>query len=300
MNILITGATGHLGRRVVHRLSSEPINLRLMVRNPAKLGDPPGMEVVQGDYADPSSLQSAFQGIDRAFIVSLHERPMDRAKLHRNAFQAAARAGVKQIVYTSFQGAAADATFNMGRDHAQSEVYLQETGLTYVALRNNFYQSTAHHVVSSNGKILNSEGDGRVAWVSRDDIADLAAHFLMNEVPESRILDVTGPSAISFSELAAIYCELTGLDIQYQPEDRETGMERRATEAPKYRLKDWDLEAWNSSEMAMGRGEAAEVSSTVAEYLGRRPISLREYYRFNPEILEQLAEFVQQRGRGSQ
>jgi len=92
--ILVTGANGQLGERVVRELEKAKTPLRLMVRNKTKVPDRENVEVIEGDYRDPDSLKAAFTGIDQAFIVSLHAKPLERAKLHRNAFVAAAKAGV--------------------------------------------------------------------------------------------------------------------------------------------------------------------------------------------------------------
>ncbi|GJL51603.1 MAG: hypothetical protein NPIRA01_28300 [Nitrospirales bacterium] len=122
--ILVTGANGRLGKKIVQELEAIRTPLRLMVRNKQAVTERENVEVVEGDYRHPDSLNAAFTGIDRAFLVSLHEKPLERAKLHRNAFVAAAKAGVHYVVYSSFQGAAADATFSMAKDHHQSEQYL--------------------------------------------------------------------------------------------------------------------------------------------------------------------------------
>ena len=200
--ILVTGANGQLGKRIVRELETTRTPLRLMVRNKQAVTKRENVEVVEGDYRHPDSLNAAFTGIDRAFIVSLHAKPMERAKLHRKAFAAAANAGVKYVVYSSFQGAAADATFSMAKDHHQSEQYLKESGLIFTALRNNFYMESAHEDVSTKAMILNPIGDGRVAWVCRDDIAQISAHLLLHPMSESTTFDVTGPEAPKLSELA--------------------------------------------------------------------------------------------------
>ena len=286
--ILVTGASGQLGKKVAKQLETAGDALRLMVRDRKKAPDIQNAEVVEGDYDNPVSLQAAFKGIDRAFIVSLHERPMERAKLHRNAFMAAAAAGVTSVVYTSFQGAAENSLFSMGRDHWQSEKYLKQSGLTYTALRNNYYMETAHEEVNENGLIRNPAGDGRVAWVSRDDIAQVAAHLLLHPMQTSTAIDVTGPEAPKLSELARLLGDLSGKPIEFQLESYEEGLAWRK----EYGLVDWNLEAWMSSDMAKGKGEASKVSDTVERLLGRKACALREFYERYPSYLTALKDHL--------
>jgi NAD(P)H dehydrogenase (quinone) len=104
--ILITGATGNVGRRVAELLSKHGEPLRLMGRRVESMPDLAQSERVVADYANPASLDKAFEGVDRAFIVSGYAEPGRRAELHRNAFQAASRGGVRHLVYLSFLGIA--------------------------------------------------------------------------------------------------------------------------------------------------------------------------------------------------
>lgn len=107
--ILVTGATGHVGGRAARLLAERGTPLRLMVRE-ADRAPEIGAEVTIGDYADPVSLERAFAGMETVFVVSAKAPPGERAELHRNAFEAAGRAGVGHIVYLSLQGAAPDST----------------------------------------------------------------------------------------------------------------------------------------------------------------------------------------------
>src|SRR5260370_14542813 len=123
--ILITGATGNIGRRVAELLSKRGETLRLMGRRVESMPDLAQSERVIGDYANPASLDKAFEGVNRAFIVSGYAEPDRRPELHWNAFQAASRAGVRHLVYLSFLGASPQSKFPMSRDHYLSEQYLK-------------------------------------------------------------------------------------------------------------------------------------------------------------------------------
>ena len=151
MTFAVTGAAGRLGSLVLRGLIDQgvdPGRITAITRDASKAADlaAAGVQVRTADYGDPASLRRAFAGVRRAFIVSGHAPPLERAELHRNAFEAARRSAVEYVVYTSFQGAAADACFSMGRDHHLSERYLRESGLRYAALRNSFSTSDSRPV----------------------------------------------------------------------------------------------------------------------------------------------------------
>ena len=136
--ILITGASGRVARRVAERLARDGHRLRLMTRSPQLAPKLAGAETVRGDFAEPATLEGAFAGVSAALVVSASGESGERAEQHRNAFQAAARAGVGHVVYLSLQGAAPDSKYPFSRDHYLSEQYLFATGLPSTVLRNAF------------------------------------------------------------------------------------------------------------------------------------------------------------------
>ena len=297
MTFAVTGAAGRLGSLVLRGLIDQgvdPGRITAITRDASRAADlaAAGVQVRTADYGDPASLRRAFAGVRRAFIVSGHAPPMERAELHRNAFAAARRSAVESVVYTSFQGAAADACFSMGRDHHLSERYLRESGLRYAALRNSFYAETAHELVDRRGFIPSPSGDGRVAWVSRSDIAETAVQLLLHPGGGNEVLDVSGPEAPRLSEVAELLAELSGLEIRYVDESCDDGLRWRREEARRLGLEDWDLESWMSGNLSMGIGEAGIVSDTVERITGRAPKSLRELYAAQPELLDELKDFV--------
>jgi uncharacterized protein YbjT (DUF2867 family) len=123
--ILVTGATGKIGSSIAKHLQRLGKEFRLLVRDPKKLSDFPEAEKVTGDYGDVESLDRAFLGVSSAFIVSGYAEPGERAKLHRNAFHAAQRAGVSYLIYLSTLGASPDSCFPMSHDHYSSEQFLK-------------------------------------------------------------------------------------------------------------------------------------------------------------------------------
>ena len=121
--ILVTGATGKIGSSIAKHLERLGKELRLLVRDPNKHADFPEAEKVTGDYGDVESLDRAFTGVSSAFIVSGYAELGKRAKLHRNAFQAAQRAGVRYLIYLSTLGASPDSRFPMSCDHYESDSF---------------------------------------------------------------------------------------------------------------------------------------------------------------------------------
>ena len=136
---LITGASGRVARRVAELLAQRGFGLRLMTRTPQRAPRLEGVEVVRGDFAAPATLDDAFAGVSNALVVSGSGRPGERARLHENAFEAAARACVGHVVYLSLQGASSISRYPFSRDHKLSEQYLAAIGIPYTVLRNAFY-----------------------------------------------------------------------------------------------------------------------------------------------------------------
>jgi NAD(P)H dehydrogenase (quinone) len=284
--ILVTGASGAVGGRVARLLAGQGQSLRLLVRDSTRAPKLLGAEVVTGDYADPASLPAAFAGIDTAFIVSGYAQPGERWKLHANAVDAARAAGVGRIVYLSFQGAAPDSAFSFARDHAQTEEHIRFSGIPYTFLRPDLYLDEVPHFFGDDGIVRGPAGEGRAAWVSRDDLAAVLANVLTQGGHENAAYDVTGPEALSLSETADRLSALVGRRLSYEPETREEGLAWRSTlGAP-----DWEVDAWVSSYEAIAAGELAPVSDTVPRITGSPATSLEQFFTREPKAIEMLAK----------
>jgi NAD(P)H dehydrogenase (quinone) len=282
--VLVTGVSGAVGRRVAELLATEGQALRMMARDPARAPRLDGAETVAGDYADPSSLVPVFAGVETAFIVSGYAPEGERARLHRNAIEAAAAAGVGRLVYLSFQGAAPTSKFSMARDHAMTEQYLQAAGVSYTALRDNLYLDILPHLFDGYGVARGPAGLGFAAYVSREDVARTAAACLTAAWSGERIFDVTGRESITLNEVAERLSVLTGRKLRYVDETVEEGRRWRvASGAP-----DWEVETWMGSYLATAAGELAVVSDTVERFTGKTPATLEEYFGARPALLNSL------------
>ena len=158
MTLALTGSTGQLGGRVAAQLGElAPV---LLVRDPSRAPDIAGSEVRVAPYGPDAG--DALEGVDTLFMVSAAEA-FDRRDQHRAFIDAAARAGVGHIVYTSFSGASPDADFTLGRDHADAEEAIKASGMAYTLLRDNFYADLLPFFADEQGVIRGPAGDGRVA-----------------------------------------------------------------------------------------------------------------------------------------
>jgi NAD(P)H dehydrogenase (quinone) len=280
--IAVTGATGGLGGRVARRLAEQGLRQRLVVRDPARAPALAGAEVATGSYDDREGLRRAFAGARTLFMVSASEDP-DRMRLHTNVVEAARDAGVGRVVYTSFFGAAPDCTFTFGRDHWHTEELIRASGLRHTFLRDNLYVDFLPLMVGADGVIRGPAGDGRVAAVARDDIADVAAAVLgdAGDGHDGRTYDMTGPEAFTLAAAAEELSRVAGRTITYHAETLEEAYASRAH----YGAPDWEVAGWVTTYAAIANGDLEAVSGDVAAAAGHPPMSLAEFVRRNPDSL---------------
>ncbi len=260
----ITGATGALGGRIARRLATAGVPQRLIVRDPARVPELPGTEVVVAGYGQRTASLAALAGVQTLFMVSGAEAP-DRVRQHLDFIDAAVAAGVARIVYTSFCGAAPDATFTLARDHWATEEHLRASGLAHVILRDNLYLDFLPLLVGADGAIRGPAGDGRVAAVAQDDIADAAVAVLREPAAhDGATYTLTGPAALSLDEVATALSAHTGTPVRYERETLDQAYRSRAG----YQAPPWQLDAWVSTYTAIATGELAQVSTDVVTLSG--------------------------------
>ena len=283
--IAVTGATGGLGGRVAARLADHGVPQRLLVRDAARAPDLLHAEVVTfAGYDDPGGLRAALDGVDTLLLVSAAEHP-DRVSLHRGAVDAAVAAGVGHIVYTSFQGAAPDCTFTFGRDHFHTEEHIKATGVTHTFLRDNLYLDFIPLLCGADGVIRGPAGDGRVAAVARDDIAEVATAVLTGDGHEDQTYDLTGPEAFTLAEAAEEIARASGRLVTFENESVEAAYASRRPSG----AADFEIDGWVSTYTAIAAGELDAVSDCVERFVDRPPIGLAAWLRANPESFRHLA-----------
>jgi NAD(P)H dehydrogenase (quinone) len=226
--IIVSGASGQLGGLVVEELLARGVpasDLILVSRTPEELERYAAMGASArfGDFTQPESLPTAYEGGDRLLLISLNTRGnpnprvvSERPALHQTAITAAVAAGVEHIVYTSFVDADEN-TSPIAVDHRLTEQMLRDSGIAWTSLRNQWY---ADRIVGeaaamvAEGRVLVRPDDPGTAYVTREDCAAAAAAALMTPGHEDRIYEITGPALIRTRNLATIASEITGVDIE--------------------------------------------------------------------------------------
>jgi NAD(P)H dehydrogenase (quinone) len=278
--LLVTGASGHLGRRVLELLEAGETRLIATTRTPEKLADfaARGVTVRQASFDQPEALPAAFAGADRLLLISTDtlDTPGHRQHQHTAAINAAVQAGVKHIVYTSLTEAT-NTPILIAEDHAVSEAALEASPLSYTVLRNNLYADglprTLEQARSLGGSLFSAAGDGKIAFVTREDCARAAAAALASSFEGRRILDVTGPEALSYADIAAIGAALDGQPITYVPLPPEVLTENLV----KAGIPEMFAHLIVSFDTAAAQGRLDTVSSAVEDLTGRKPIRVADF-----------------------
>lgn len=270
--IAVTGATGSVGGAVAHLLAEAGLEQRLVVRSPERAPALRGAEVVQATYRDGDAAEAALAGVDVLFMVSAAESA-DRVDEHRTFIDAAARAGVRHVVYTSFLGAAPDAVFTLARDHWYTEEHLRASGMEHTVLRDSFYLDFLPMLAGEDGVIRGPAGQGRLGAVARADVARVASAVLQDPAAHAgQTYELTGREALSIPEAIEVIREVTGRGLRYVDETVPEAYEsRRVYDAP-----DWEVHAWVSTYTAIAQGQLEKVTDTVERITGRPPLTLRE------------------------
>lgn len=281
--ILITGASGRIGRLTAELLAHSGHTLRLMTRTPENAPKLEEAEIIRGDFAAPHTLDAAFAGIAAALVISRSATPGERALLHRNAFQAAARSHVRHVVYLSLQGAGPQSKFPFSRDHYLSEQFLAAAGLpSFTILRNGFYMDMFLEMFSADGVVRGPAGAGQAASVSRVDVARVAAAVLASQ--PGGIHDVTGPEAVSVEEAANRLSVLAGRSLHYEYESSEMMRERLIRRG----AETWRADLAVGWFEAIAAGELRRISATVQRFTGTEPLTFESYFSAFPALLSSL------------
>ena len=274
--ILVTGATGNVGREVVRQLAAEGLPVRALVHSPERSAElaAPGVEIAVGDLEKPQTLDSALSGVDRLFLVS----PPDPKLPERegNAIDAARRAGVRCAVKISVAGGP-DAATQIGRWHWAVEKQLEVSCIPSTILRPNlFMQNTFGWLprIAADGAFHVPMGDGRVSAVDARDVAAVGVAALKALGLPQRLYDLTGPEAISFESMAREIAEAAGRPVEYV--DVTPGQWKKEMLH--------DLPEWLVDDMVVlygifRLGYGAAVSPAISEITGKPPRSFGDFVR---------------------
>lgn len=278
--LLVTGANGQLGQKVVqHLLARQPEAggqaLAVSVRDPAKaaaLADK-GILVRQGSFDAPDALAATFDGVERLVLISTDGPKAVRIVQHRNAIAAARRAGVRHVLYTSFLDADANSPSEFAQVHADTEAALADSGLSHTVLRNPFYADFLPMTLAGalhSGVLALPAGDGRVSYASRAELGEAIAAAALAPRLDQRIYELSGQTSHDYSDLAARVSRVTGKPIRYEhitEDDYASALESHG-------VPQWFARALANMYTAAAEGRFASCSHDMAGLLGHAPRSL--------------------------
>lgn len=277
MKILVTGATGKLGSKVVESLlKTLPANqLAVSVRNPEKAEGlrARGVDVRQGDFDHPETLDTAFAGIDRLLIISADGDNDTRTRQHANAVQAAERAGVKFIAYTSIVNATESKNL-FAPTHVATEAAILKTGIPYSFLRNNWYLENeigSIQGVMSGAPWVTSAGNGKVGWSLQQDYAEAAAAVLLGSGHENTVYEFSG-KPLTQEELVSELQTVLGKEISVQ----QVSDEKYAEIMKGLGLPDFVIPIVLGIQESIRNGSLDVVSDDLEKVLGRSATPIKE------------------------
>jgi NAD(P)H dehydrogenase (quinone) len=289
MSIVITGASGQLGRLVAEAVleRADPSQVVLVTRDPSKLSDlaDRGADVRAGDFGDRASLDSAFAGATKVLIVSTDQIGV-RVPGHKAAIDAAAAAGAQAIAYTSGINPSDSNPIIVARDHRATEEHLRASGVAWTMLRNSIYTEVllaGAGAALATGRHVTNEGDGRVSYVARADCAAAAAAVLTTDGHDGREYDITGPEALGAPDVAGLYAELSGRPVEPVLVDDDAYAAGLVEHAG---MPEEVARAYTTFGIGTRRGYSAPVSSAVADLTGRQPTSARDVLAASGALLE--------------
>jgi NAD(P)H dehydrogenase (quinone) len=281
--ILITGATGNLGTATLEFLLKKvpASSVAALARQPEKLADAKarGVDVRKGDYKDPASLVKAFAGIDTLFLISSSDL-VDRTGQHINAVNAAKEAGVKHIIFTSFQRKREkDSPIQMiAQSYIETEKHIRASGLTYTFLKNGLYADALGTFLGPQvleTGIFFPAGTIKSAYTSRRDMAEASAAVLAGSGHENKTYELATEENVSFAEIASILSDLSGKPVGYVDPPKEVfvdALTKAGVPAEMVTLAAAFAEAIKIGEFVSGKTDLEPL-------LGHKPTAIKEILR---------------------
>lgn len=271
--ILVIGARSRTGQELVRLLRADNVPLRILTRSSEPAGDP---DTVVGDLAEPATLDAAMSGVDKVFLLST-PAPDERA-WHRNAVEAAKRAGVRQLVRNSILGADPKSPARFARHHGLADSDLRDSGVPFTILRPNMYM---HNVslfwpptIDPLGNYYAPAGDARISMVDVRDVAAVAFTALTEPGHLGATYDLTGPEALSHAEAADRLGAVLGREVRYVPVDDESARSAMLGAG----LNEWFagglIELYQNYRRSGANGYASALHLTPYEAAGVKPRTL--------------------------
>ncbi|WP_339738585.1 SDR family oxidoreductase [uncultured Sunxiuqinia sp.] len=283
--LLITGATGKLGSQVLALLveKMDVHNIAAIARDPAKLEayQAKGVKVIQADYDQPASLDKAFEGIDTLYFVSASDIDKRREQ-HENVVNAAKKAGIRHVVYTSFQRkdeTPGSPIAPVAQVHLQTEQWLKESGMTYTILKHALYSDVVPMFIGDQvletGVVYQPAGDGKVSFASRTDMAEAGVNVLTSAGHENKTYEIAGSQSYSYADVAEMLSVIGGKPVHYVAPSVE-----EFTKAMKDAgVSDDMIELLVMFNLGIKQGEFDVPGDTLEKLLGRKPEDLSEFLK---------------------
>ncbi|KIF71733.1 NmrA family protein [Streptomyces sp. AcH 505] len=288
--ILVTGATGSVGGHLVRRLRQDGVPFKALVRDAAK-GRSLGCDTVLGDFDDPASIEAALAGVDRLFLNTAGAEPVEgeqpMVRRQKAAVDAAVRAGVSSVVKVSVWHAREGGKLAEGA-HWPADQHLKASGLGWSLLQpSGFMQNflALGGVFTAGGDFIGAPGDSRVSYIDCQDIADCAARLLVRPDRGNAAYVLTGPQALSQSEIAEELSVALGRRVRYvdlAPADLAASLTVRGVPA---RFAADVAELWG----AVGRGAQATTTTAVRELTGHEARTFAEFVRRHRDALRAVS-----------
>lgn len=278
--ILVSGANGRFGRRIVQHLiarSPAPVAGRLAVSvgEPARAADlaSRGVEIRHGDFDQPATLASAFAGVERLILTTTDGPRPQRIARHRQAIAAARNAGVQHVFYVSLLDVAADSPAECAAAHREAESALADSGLAHTVLRNTLYADDLPQLAGpalNDGILALPAGEGIVSLVSRDELAQAMAAAALAPRLEKHVYELTGQVASGYAAIAGKIARVGGHPLRYAAiaEADYVAAQQQAG------LPAWQASALGSLFRAVAEGRFARTSNDFAALVGHPPKSL--------------------------
>lgn len=285
--ILITGATGHLGKATIEFLLEKgyaPKQITAFVRDENKAADlkAKGVVIKTGDYNDYTSMVSAFTGAEKVLLISSND-VQNRTQQQIDAITAAKEAGVKHVLYTSidvkdFNHSALSGEVDIVPSHAKTADHLKASGLHYTLLNNSLYAETLPMFLGENvveTGVFFPSGDGKVPFATRQDMAEAIANILAGSGHENKTYTIAADTLYSLSDVAGILTELSGKQVpNVNPPAEVFASVLTSAGVPEFlvKLSQGFAEAIKQNEFETGRSELEQL-------LGRKPTTLKDYLK---------------------
>jgi len=283
--ILITGASGNVGKEVLKQMAQTGVRVRAAFQSVSKAAvAPSGVEIVTMDYNRPETVKAALKGVERVFLVGPPTQNLPA--LERKAVDEIKRSGVAHLVKLSAMGGRA-AVFT--RQHADSEDYIKSTGVPYTFLRpNSFMQNFVNFnasTINSQNAFYGCQGNGKVSHIDIRDVAAVAVKILTEGGHTGATYTLTGPEALTNARIARILSEDLGREIRYV--DLPAEQLKQALLAAG--VPEWSATALVDLQLLYGKDGASAVTHDVEQLLGRKPVSIEQFSRDHRAAFQRAA-----------